>query len=288
MVVAEADLVLGEDHPARGLAAELALVERLVEDRQERAGQRDRDGRAGLEVPRAADDLARVALPHVDLAHAQPVGVRMRLDLEHAADEEAADVAVDVRHADVDHALHLDGRREQPVGDLLRSRVDGDVLAEPGERRAHQNWLQQSRVVAPELAEIGDAVPEHGDPLEPPAEREPRVPLGVVADELEEVRVDHPRAADLDPARVPADGAARAVADVARDERLDRRLREREVVRDELAPPLLAEQRLQQVVERALEVAERDALVDGEALDLVERRRVRRVRRVAPVDAARA
>ncbi len=49
--------------------------------------------------------------------------------------------------------------------------------------------------------------------------------------------------------------------------------------------PRLAEERLQEVVERALEVAERDALVDGEALDLVERRRVRRVRRVAPVDA---
>ena len=43
---------------------------------------------------------------------------------------------------------------------------------------------------------------------------------------------------------------------------------------------------LQQEVERALEVGERDALVDGEPLDLVEDRRVRRVGRVAPVDAA--
>ena len=99
MVVAEADLVLGQDHPARRLAAQLALVERLVEDRQERPGKRDGDGRAGLEVPGAADDLARVSLPHVDLADAQPIRVRMRLDLEHAADEEAAEVAVDVRHA---------------------------------------------------------------------------------------------------------------------------------------------------------------------------------------------
>ncbi len=49
---------------------------------------------------------------------------------------------------------------------------------------------------------------------------------------------------------------------------------------------VLAEERLQEVVERALEVAERDALVDGEALDLVEGRRVRRVGRVPPVDAA--
>ena len=139
VVVAEADLVLGEDHPARGLAAELALVERLVEDRQKRTGQRNRDRRAGLEVPGAADDLPRVALPHVDLADAQPVGVRVRVDLEHAADEEAADVAVDVRHAHVDHALDLERRDREPVRDLLGGRVDGDVLAEPRERGAHQN-----------------------------------------------------------------------------------------------------------------------------------------------------
>ena len=57
-------------------------------------------------------------------------------------------------------------------------------------------------------------------------------------------------------------------------------------MRAELGPPLLAEQRLQQEVERAREVGERDPLVDGEPLDLVEDRRVRRVGRVAPVDAA--
>ena len=78
-------------------------------------GQRDRDRRAGLEVPRAADDLARVPLPHVDLADAQPVGVRVRVDREHAADEEAAEVAVEVRDADVDHALDLERRDREPI-----------------------------------------------------------------------------------------------------------------------------------------------------------------------------
>ena len=33
VVVSEPDLVLGEDHPARRLTAQLTLVERLVEDR---------------------------------------------------------------------------------------------------------------------------------------------------------------------------------------------------------------------------------------------------------------
>ncbi len=137
VLIAEADLVLGEDHPARGLTAELALVERLREDRQVRAGQRDGNRRADLEVPRPAHDLPRVALPHVDLAHAQPIGVRVRVDTEHAADEEAAEVAVDVGHADVDDALDLERRDRESLGDLVGRRVDGDVLAEPGDWRAH-------------------------------------------------------------------------------------------------------------------------------------------------------
>ena len=56
-------------------------------------------------------------------------------------------------------------------------------------------------------------------------------------------------------------------------------------MRDESAPSRLSEERLQEVVQRAFEIAERDALVDRETLDLVERRRVRRVGCVAPVDA---
>ena len=140
VVVPEADLVLGEDHPARRLPAQLPLIQRLVEDRQERAGQSDRDGGAGLEVPRAADDLARVALPHVDLTHAQPVGVRVRLDREHTADEEASEVAIEVRNADIGHRIHLQRRRKKPLCDLSRRRAHRDVLAEPGEGRAHQNW----------------------------------------------------------------------------------------------------------------------------------------------------
>jgi hypothetical protein len=131
VVLAEADLVLGQDHPARRLAAELPLVERDVEDRQVRARERYGDGRSHLEVPGAADDLARVALPHVDLAHAQPIRVRVRSDLEHLPDQEAAEVAVDVGDAHVDHTLDIERGDRQPARNLLRRRVDGDVLAEP-------------------------------------------------------------------------------------------------------------------------------------------------------------
>ena len=136
----EADLVLGQDHPSRGLAAKLALVERAVEDREQRARKGNCHVRAGLEVPGAADDLSRIALSDVDLADAQPVGVRMRPDIQHRSDEETAEIAVDVRDADVANLLHVVERRDrEPFGDLLRRGVDGDVLAEPGERCAHQN-----------------------------------------------------------------------------------------------------------------------------------------------------
>ncbi len=140
VLVAEADLVLGQDHPVRALAAELALLERLIEDRELRPGQRDRHGGAGLEVVGAADDLAGVSVPHVDPAHAQPVSVRMLLDLEHPAHEEAPEVPVDVRNAGFDDALDLERGHGKPSSHRLGGRVDRDVLTEPGERCAHQNW----------------------------------------------------------------------------------------------------------------------------------------------------
>ena len=178
-----------------------------------------------------------------------------------------------------------DGDREPPR-DLVRGRRRLDVLAQPGERDAHQNCLEKRRSLRQSSRRSGNSWRSMAMRSRPQPEREARVALGVVADELEELRVDHPRAAELDPARVPADRAARAVADVAGDVRLDRRLGEREVVRAELRPPLLAEQRLHQQVERPEQVGERDPLVDREPLDLVEDRRVRRVGRVAAVHAA--
>ena len=67
---------------------------------------------------------------------------------------------------------------------------------------------------------------------------------------------------------------------------LDRRLGEREVARPHAHLALGPEQRAEELEHVALEVGERDAAVDDEALDLEERRRVRRVGRVAAVAAA--
>ena len=66
---------------------------------------------------------------------------------------------------------------------------------------------------------------------------------------------------------------------------LDARLGEREEVRAQAHVAVVAEDRAGERQQRALEVGERDVLVDREALDLVELRRVRGVV-VAPVGAA--
>ena len=135
---------------------------------------------------------------------------------------------------------------------------------------------------------------EHRDPLDAHPEREALVALGVVATlahVLEHVRVDLPGAEDLDPALALAQRAARAVgheavaAVEAGDVDLDARLGEREEVRAQAHPALLAEDRAGEGEQRALEVAERDVLVDRQPFDLVELRRVGGVV-VAPVAAA--
>ena len=99
VVVAQLELALREDHPVGDLAAQLGALE-LRPARQDGARQGDRDRGAGAEVPRAADDLPRLVLPHVDAAELEPVGIRVLSGLEHPADAVQAEVSVDVGDAD--------------------------------------------------------------------------------------------------------------------------------------------------------------------------------------------
>ena len=100
---------------------------------------------------------------------------------------------------------------------------------------------------------------------------------------LEDVGVDHATAQDLDPTRVFAEATALATANAAGNIRLGRWLGEGEEVGAEAGLALLAEERLDEVVERPLEIAEGDALVHDEALDLMELRQVRGVSHVVTV-----
>jgi hypothetical protein len=130
VVGAEVDLVLGEDHPVGELAAHLALLE-LEAVREHGAGERDGDRRAGAEVPRAADDLPRLALAQVDLRQLQPIGVRVLDRLEHLADAKEAEVAVGIGDAARLDPLDLGRRDRQPVGQLGQRHLQRDVVPQP-------------------------------------------------------------------------------------------------------------------------------------------------------------
>ena len=137
VIDAELDLVLGEDHAVAHLSAYLAALEQEAV-REHRAGQCDRNGRARAEVPRAADDLARVSLADVDVTELQPVGVRMLRRVEHTPDAEEPEVAVDVCDAPCLDPVDLAGRDDEAVGELARGDLDRDVLAQPAQRHAHR------------------------------------------------------------------------------------------------------------------------------------------------------
>ena len=304
MVLAELELVLGEDHPGRLDAAELGLAEHLAAGHHG-AGQRDRDGLAGGDVRGAADDRP-LAVAGVDRADREAVGVRVLLGREHVPDDEP----LGRRRAHGAHPLDLDRPHREQLGELLGAEAGIAVLEQPGERDPYRSTRrgslrpvglrvtklpQEAHVVLVEDPQVGHAVLEEGDPLDPHPEREALHPVRVVAvlrHEPEDVRVDHAGAEDLDPAAALADRVARALdhaaaaAPEARDVHLDARLGEREEVRLQPGLALGAEQRARDLLERAGQVRERDVVADGEPLDLREHRQVGRVDRVAAVDGA--
>src|SRR4029453_14684253 len=147
--------------------------------------------------------------------------------------------------------------------------------------------LQKPQVVLHVQPQVADRVAEVGDALHAHAERESLVALGIEAAVLERDRVDPPGAEYPPPARLRAGRAPRPAADEALDVEGDRRLRERVVAGPEAGPLVVAEHRLRELVEEALEVAHRRPLVDHEALDLEELRGVAGVDRLVPVAAAR-
>ena len=125
MVGAEIDLVLGEDHPLGHGPAQLAPLE-CQPVRQRRPGERDGHRGSGAEVPGAADDLIGLVLTHVDPAELEPVGIRMLVGFEDAADPEEREVSLDAALLD---PVHLGSRDRERVRDLLGGCVDAGVLA---------------------------------------------------------------------------------------------------------------------------------------------------------------
>ncbi len=151
---ADLQLALGQDHPFGDDTAELGLLElRAIGHHRPRPG--DGDGLPGGDVGGTAHDcrgrplapvIAAVAIqpagrPEVDLAHAQPVGVGVRLHVEHTPDDEAVGAA----HTVVMDRLDLRPGQRQALLDLVYVERRVTVFPEPCERHAHQNCSRKRR-----------------------------------------------------------------------------------------------------------------------------------------------
>src|SRR5919197_6543930 len=76
----------------------------------------------------------------------------------------------------------------------------GATTAPPAQLRGSLELAEEPLVPLVEQADVRDAVQRDRHPLDAYPEREPRIALGVVAHVLQDVRMDHPRTQQLDPA----------------------------------------------------------------------------------------
>ena len=126
----------------------------------------------------APQTIVRVAVAGVDLADAEPVGVRdaARRESTLPTTKPSADGGPDVRDP-----LDLGAGHRQPLGELLGGEAGVAVARAARSTGPSSELLQHPHVVLEELAQVGDAVLEHRDPLDPHPEGEALDPLGVVA-----------------------------------------------------------------------------------------------------------
>ena len=113
VVLSQTQLLRRAQHPVGLGAADLAPLE-LHAARQDGADRRERIDLSRLHVRRAADDFDRPARASgIDDADGQPVGVRVLFHLEHAGDEDVAQILVqrrdplDRRDVGGEQPLHL-------------------------------------------------------------------------------------------------------------------------------------------------------------------------------------
>src|SRR5674476_622393 len=144
----------------------------------------------------------------------------------------------------------------------------------------------ESDIAIDQVAHIGNSVTEHEGAVQAHAEREARIAFRVDSTSDQHTRIHDAAATPFDPTLSSTRAAVTkqfrvALADETAEIDFGTRLGEREVRRAEASRGPGAEHHLGKVVEGALEVGHRDAFVDGEALDLVEHRRMRRVELVS-------
>src|SRR5688572_19962942 len=126
---------------------------------------------------------------------------------------------------------------------------------------------QEAHVVVEEAAQVVDAIAQHREALDAEAEGEAGVAFRIDADVAQHARMDHAAAEHFQPARA-------AIGLLPGDVDFRRRLGEREIARAETHFEIAFEECAHEFAQCALEVGEAGMLVDQQAFDLVEHRRV--------------
>src|ERR1700676_3701873 len=144
--------------------------------------------------------------------------------------------------------------------------------------RAEAVMVEPADVRLEEGAQVRHAVFEHGDAVDAHAPGKALVFVGIESAILQHVRMHHAAAEDLQPVVALAEADFAFVA-AALDVDFERRLGEREIRRPKPhADTVDFEKRLAEFFQNPFQVAEMRALVDDEALDLVEHRRMGLIR----------
>jgi len=267
-------------HAARRFATDLRLLYYEVAG-QNGAGQRHGNSIADGVILRATDDcLYSQNLSERDRANRQLVGVGMLVARENLAHDDVGQLW----RTGADDVFDFKAEEGDSAADFVGRAFQGDVVAEPVERNFHRMGLRQTASGSADrfgrITDIIDAV-EHREALQAHAERIAGPNLGVIADAGKDRGINHTAAADFNPFFF--DFRQMLGAQI----HLKARFRVAKIVRAETGFRLLAQQRLKNVVQKGLQVANGDVLVHIEALQLVEICRMRGVGGIAPIDPAR-
>src|SRR5207302_11505236 len=150
-----------------------------------------------------------------------------------------------------------------------RNYLHGDNFALPANPREFSELPQKPQIIFVEEPDVVDAIADHGDAFDAKAEGPAGPDFGIVTDVLEHLRMHHAAAGDLQPF------LAHLARERAGEIDLEARFGVAEVVRAETNLHVAAKQVLEDELDGALEVADGDAFVHVEPLDLLERRVVR-------------
>ncbi len=152
--------------------------------------------------------------------------------------------------------------------------------------------MEKSHIVLEHQTNIVERIHQRTHSLQAEAEGEARINLRVNIAGSQNIRVNHSRTAEFNPARTFARATAfvfkraGAAAFETGKIKLRARLGEREVRRAQANARFLAEQTAQPFADRAFQVRHRDIFVHAQTFNLMKHRRVRQVGRVAAENSA--